>query len=148
VIADISLPHERGKFVGIFQFAGTFSTASKSMATLKTHLIISRSSTGRGVLVHFRMASDLLVSHYLLWCNSRTSSLVSTPLRSGADSQPAARDAPLAGRRWVNTPTHDQLYSPGVSSKAARREAGGEGGEATCPGRSTSKSTCKLQLRL
>jgi hypothetical protein len=28
VIADISLPHERGKFVGIFQFAGTFSTAS------------------------------------------------------------------------------------------------------------------------
>jgi MFS family permease len=33
VIADISLPHERGKFVGIFQFAGTFSTASESMST-------------------------------------------------------------------------------------------------------------------
>jgi MFS family permease len=30
VIADISLPHERGKFVGVFQFAGTFSTASES----------------------------------------------------------------------------------------------------------------------
>lgn len=29
VIADISSPHERGKFVGVFQFAGTFSTASE-----------------------------------------------------------------------------------------------------------------------
>lgn len=34
VIADISLPHERGKFVGIFQFAGTFSTASKPEESL------------------------------------------------------------------------------------------------------------------
>jgi len=32
VIADISLPHERGKFVGIFQFAGTFSTASELLS--------------------------------------------------------------------------------------------------------------------
>ena len=36
VIADISLPHERGKFVGIFQFAGTFSTASRSTSILRT----------------------------------------------------------------------------------------------------------------
>lgn len=28
VIADISSPHERGKFVGVFQFTGTFATAS------------------------------------------------------------------------------------------------------------------------
>lgn len=81
MIADISLPHERGKFVGIFQFAGTFSTASKPIPTLEIPgSSFSRSSIGRGVLVHSRMASNLLVPHYLLRCGTRTSSLVSTLL--------------------------------------------------------------------
>lgn len=78
VIADISLPHERGKFVGIFQFAGTFSTASRSTSILKdTWLTNSRSSVGRSILIYARMASHLLVPHDLLRYCSCTSSLVS-----------------------------------------------------------------------
>jgi hypothetical protein len=38
----------------------------------------SRSSVGRSILVYARMASDILVPHYLLRCSPPTSSLVST----------------------------------------------------------------------
>lgn len=85
VIADISLPHERGKFVGIFQFAGTFSTASRlSLQVRYAQLTSSRSSTWRGVFVHSRMASNLLVPHHLLRGCSIAGSLVSDSGIAGA----------------------------------------------------------------
>ena len=90
------------------------------------------------------MASYLLVSDHLLRCSSHTSDLVSTPLGFEAYYQPTSRDATLARWRWVDSPAYAQLYSPGLSTKAKRKEAGGEGGKATDPGRSASKITCKL----
>jgi MFS family permease len=78
VIADISLPHERGKFVGVFQFAGTFSTASEScpfnIADTDPH---SWSSIRRCLCVYTRLAFHFLVSDHLLRCRIDAHYLVS-----------------------------------------------------------------------
>lgn len=62
VIADISLPHERGKYLGVFQFAGTFSTASKYSAWIlgeKRAAILTRQSDRYlEVCSHTHLAGD------------------------------------------------------------------------------------------
>jgi hypothetical protein len=113
VVADVALPQERGKYLGLFNMTSTFGPASESESTLRGSLARPRAdvgswaSPGRCICGNSGLEVHLLVPHYLLFRRPRTLDIVRVTvvlplvaLVTAADPQPQLlpRDPPIFSR--------------------------------------------------